>query len=346
MEKRRQPQPDSPARGEISLGDAVRALADLDLTDDDADMALATLGLARGAHDPNPTQRTFGAADKRARRKRKSRAERREKRKRGGAPQPPAPPIALPPEIIETTLARLPDREPDDNDSAPLARLPGQQKQSRESPVTLDAPRLFASRTERALLAAALATPRESEQADLSAVMDAVTRGEVLAALPRRLRPSLHQGVQLFLDLDPLMHPFRPDMHALIDAVQLLAGPSQCEIYEFEGDPGDAWPEGFRDYLWTPQAGRPVLLATALGASLPGTATAEAGAPSRAEILDRWDQFINRCRQAGSAVTALVPYPPARWPQRLSRRMQIVHWDRFTRAGEVRRLLRQRIQNR
>jgi hypothetical protein len=73
-----------------------------------------------------------------------------------------------------------------------------------------------------------------------------------------------------------------------------------------------------------------VLVVTDLGIGNAPLTTERAGP-------DEWVAFASEVRRAGCEPIALVPYAPRRWPADVCRAMNVVHWDRKTTAGKVRR---------
>jgi hypothetical protein len=107
----------------------------------------------------------------------------------------------------------------------------------------------------------------------------------------------------------------------------------QLRLLYFTGCPSrDCAAPGDEDmHPWqAPPPGTPLLLFSDLGIGRPP------GTTDRASV-EEWVDFADRARTAGCTLIALVPYGPRRWPRRLTRVMQIVHWDPRTTAAVVRR---------
>jgi hypothetical protein len=191
---------------------------------------------------------------------------------------------------------------------------------------------LFPSRTSRAILSGALATPSANGPLNLATVIEMLCRAEVIEELPRLSIPTLVRGVQLLIDRGESMQPFAADQAVLRAALARVVGRDRTEVLYFEGSPlwgagtgpKDEWPE-----YQSPAPGTPVVVLTDLGIAQPPGIAGLAGA-------SEWRTFGDTLARAGCPLLALVPYPQRRWPA-LSRSMTIVQWDRTTTAAVVRR---------
>jgi hypothetical protein len=192
---------------------------------------------------------------------------------------------------------------------------------------------LFPTRTSRAILSGALATPSASGPLHLARVIELLSRAEVIHEIPRISIPTLARGVQLLIDCGEAMQPFAADQAALRAALVSVAGRDRSDVLYFDGSPlwgagtgsKDAWPE-YR----TPAPGTPVVVLTDLGIGQPPGVAGLAG-------VSDWREFAGTLARARCPLLALVPYPPRRWPTALSRSMTIVQWDRATTASVIRR---------
>jgi hypothetical protein len=79
----------------------------------------------------------------------------------------------------------------------------------------------------------------------------------------------------------------------------------------------------------------PVLIASDFGIGTPP----EDDAPAS---VSEWTAFARRVLASGCPLMALVPFAPQRWPQRLARIIDFVHWSERTTARQVVRVLRER----
>lgn len=319
-----------PARGQIGLGDLLIALKKLDVRDP-ATISRIAASLGFTGIDTNPVAAVRGATGlQRPPRPRRTRPT--PKRSPGfAAPPTPEPVIELPKQILRT---RLSGPEPVSDSAMPPAQ-PGKPKRVEpdESPAVQRAP-LLPVRTAKGVLTAAVATRRAGPEPDIFRLIEAAVRCEPLKDFPRLEYASVHQGVQLLLDVSSAMVPFLEDLDDLADAIRTVVGHQGCEVFEFTGNPATAerWTAAPQPRPWRPQPGRPIVLATDFGEGAPPAAQ------DRARLTE-WLAFERRTREAGSPVVAFVPYRRERWPRTVSRRVALIHWDPRTRASHVRRLL-------
>ncbi|HYN78737.1 MAG TPA: hypothetical protein VES73_13210 [Lamprocystis sp. (in: g-proteobacteria)] len=317
-------------RGEVHLGDLVRALHALRPRDLDQAAAIARC-LGFGLRDPasaapsaNP-HRVFDRAD--------------------DAPRPPVPesqpppsppvftpprprrPVPVPAGTLPTRLTALPTRAPPATPTPgwlgpAAARFPAapEPRRSRRT--------LLPEGTARHVLAAALATRRPGGVLDLPRLVDALGRREPLRALPRCPEYRLALGCHLLLDYSGAMVPFWEDLSDLSAQVCAVAGTAVTRVHNFDTDPSAAryWTTSGKPWPLVPD-GRPVLAATDLGLT---------GHP-RAEPHRGWAGLAAACARTGSPLLLLIPWPRGRWPRGLPAQATLIHWGPRTTAGMVHR---------
>jgi len=315
-------------RGTIGLGDLLRSLKGLD-TRDPATAERIARSLGFTGIEANPVEETQGVSGAAPRPRVSKKPAPENLPHRSGLP-PVTPPVDLPAEILETEMTPIesmgpPSAPPEWLDKGPLLgdrRLP-----------SVPRAKLFPERSAKGVLTAAVATRRAGIAPDIARLVQGLVRGRVLARFPYRPRPSVHRGVQLLMDTSDAMTPFLEDLDDLARELVSVVGKNATELYEFQGDPNTAvrWTEGFNDVPWRTVPGRPVVLATDFGIG------AQAAAHDRATPR-AWSRFERQTREAGVPVIAFVPYGRARWPQALSRRIRLVHWDHRTRASHIKKL--------
>jgi hypothetical protein len=195
---------------------------------------------------------------------------------------------------------------------------------------------LFGPPAGRAILTAALSTSVAEGDVDIDAIVETLTEARPVLELPRRLTPTLRRGVQLLVDRGPGMIPFSADQSAFIRDIDDVLSDDRLEVLYFAGCPSRGAGPGARSG-WTdwspPPPGTPVLALTDVGLG---------GSPLDADCSspDEWLRFAHHVRDEGCALFALVPYEASRWPPALARAMTLLHWSERTTVGEVRRAVR------
>jgi hypothetical protein len=193
---------------------------------------------------------------------------------------------------------------------------------------------LLQPRQAPALLATLCATARPTGRIDIGVAVGWLARRRPMRRLPRRDRPTLARGVQVLADAGDGLKPFARDREEIMATLGRLIGEGLVAGGWFLDDPvhgvgfgGDLLP------YEPPAPGTPVLLLTDLGI---GGGTARRRWPRREHLLTLASDLAAR----GSPVSALVPYPPDRWPAGLNRGIGLVFWDRSTNVSDVRRARR------
>lgn len=180
---------------------------------------------------------------------------------------------------------------------------------------------------------------------DVLATVREMASRRPLTRIPRRPRWSTSQGLHLHVDIGPAFEPFRNDVDQLRAALVAIASTHAIVELGFDGDPGlITWPRrivGRRGRLELadrlPPSGTRVLVVTDLGIAVP-----RSGSPPEP------DHFLDHHRllsQAGCRVHYLVPYPPERWPPRLTE-LPILYWSDDLGAVEVLAGIRRRTRAR
>ncbi len=320
---------DGPAkRGEIHLGDLARALASLHWQGDGQASAIAAcLGFGiRPAPALKPPKEIYDRRDPGQALPPQAPAPRRPVY----VPPTPKPPPALPAQTLPSHLQALDERVP----PAPDIDLDGETALFNEEagqPSTVARQSLFPEKTNRHILAAALATRRDGREIDVAKLVAALCRRVHINHLPRRAEPTLGRGCQLLLDYSPGMVPFWEDLNDLIGQVCDVVGPANTRVYSFDTRPTEAvcWTPAGRREAWKPD-GVPVLAATDFGIQ---------GPSARAAPDPAWAEAIAHCAKAGSPLLILIPWPEPRWPKSLGPTPALVHWSPHTTAAMLRQKL-------
>jgi hypothetical protein len=178
-----------------------------------------------------------------------------------------------------------------------------------------------------------------TEICDGSPLVDEVVRmlaaRQPLRSLPREARRTLGRGADVLIDVGAAMSPFRSDERHVIDVLCRWVGDEAVRVRRFSECPSRGTGDG---PVWTwgpyepPPPATPVLLLTDFGIGGP------AHHPQRA-YRDEWELFLDLLERRGCPVSALVPYPPERQPCWARERMTLLTWDRSTTAGHAYALL-------
>lgn len=314
-------------RGDIWLGDALRAIDLLTADGEAAEAIVACLGLAAGR--PKAAQETMLPP-----RIRRTARPPREVETGGtaGAQRPPEKDI-LQEDAAETGGYRLPSTlEPmeilPEVEPAWLAETPPLHLDHR--PETPRPPRPLLPRLRRrAILARALATRVEEGPPDLRRIVRLLAGGRSLRRLPRLPRRTLRHGVEVWVDGAPWLQPFLHDQLELLDYLRRLIPADRLHIADIDGGPYSALSEPPRQVL-SPRATSqaPVLLLSDLGAGY----RPQAQTPASPAV---WRAFTAALRRSGREAVALIPFAPHRWPRVAG--LAMLHWHERLNLGCVAR---------
>jgi formylglycine-generating enzyme required for sulfatase activity len=162
------------------------------------------------------------------------------------------------------------------------------------------------------------------KEPDLKRLLQRLSRAEQIRQIPMRQRSTWARTSVVLVDRSRRLTPFWFDQELVCHNLRRLAGSSVKVVRVMDGPDSPVIGRGGTDrscWSFIP-AGAPVLALTDLGlTSTPAGRT--------------WRRFGRRLRRAGNPITALVPLPPSRWTQELSRLWQPHYWDRG-RAGSGR----------
>ncbi|MFD9483236.1 hypothetical protein [Streptomyces sp. NPDC059991] len=177
----------------------------------------------------------------------------------------------------------------------------------------------------RGIMFAVVATPVESREVDQRALLRGVAGRQALRAVPRRRRFSTRRGAQLLLDHGPGMAPFRDDGLWLRELVGSIAGRDRVEVLRFRGAPGRGVvrqdPLTIDPYR-PPPPGTPVILFSDLGRMRPPFAGQGVAGPQE------WRAFVHSVAHSGCPVICLTPYESADYPAPLRKKVAFVPLDR------------------
>ncbi|WP_329402970.1 hypothetical protein [Streptomyces melanogenes] len=345
-------------RGELFLGDLVRALAELRPADLATAAAMAAL-LGQGHRTPTPLPQSHGVravsggasrpttvplegapgGPRRGTPAPPPRAITAERGPRAERPEPSEPEgagpghggaeraVLLTHRPVDFSLTAIGGPAPPAteangaNGAEPGAGLP--ERRTAAVPLTHEPP--WKKNWARGIMFAAVATPVESREVDQRALLRGVAGRQALRAVPRRRRLSTRRGVQLLLDHGPGMAPFRDDGLWLRDLVGSIAGRDRIEVLRFRGAPGRGVvrqdPLTIDPYR-PPPPGTPVILFSDLGRMRPPFAGQGVAGPQE------WRAFVHTVAHSGCPVVCLTPYESGDYPAALRKRVAFVPLDR------------------
>jgi hypothetical protein len=304
---------DETQRGEIHLGDLIRALGTLRCLDDEHARAIAgCLGFGLAAPDMQPARPTPTVYD-RSRLSAQPKTEAPATPRRPGLAAPPTrtPPIDLPAQTLTSTLNAI--AAPPAIDTATVPAWLGGDYQRLDPAPGASPPRrtLIPTETARGVFTAALATRRQGDQLDVDQLVRRVVEGRLPPRLPRLHSATLERGCQLLLDFSDSMLPWWEDLRELARQLVGVLGEDRVSLFDFESAPAESRPlaarRGRRTGLaaWQPEPGRPILAATDFGIQ---------GLAPRSRPDAGWQKLIKDCRAQGCPLLVLVPWSPEYWP--------------------------------
>jgi len=194
---------------------------------------------------------------------------------------------------------------------------------------------LFDALGERGILIEAAGTPCPEGALILQRAVVLIARGEALHDLPVEKIQSTSKGCQILLDTGIGMQPFAKDGRELVRALRRTVGAEHTNVLTFVDCPSGGVMTGrYEDESYAPPGnGAMVLAISDLCRGGPRSALREAEP-------EEWLAVATQIRDAGNTLVVLNPYPPARWPAAVARRIPVVHWTAATRAADVRRVRR------
>lgn len=241
-------------------------------------------------------------------------------------------PTPIPSHLMKTEPERSPEEETPISLPDHIEPLPKPSKSKKNSELLPLEPLLRPDWT-RAILSMALSTQDPEGAIDVEAIVEHWVRGEHLPELPRRPSLTLRRGVQVLVDRSQSMTLFSRDRLWLQQAICRVVGEDRTKIFNFAGCPSLGVSQGSRrqglKHYQLPAIGTPVVLLTDFGLAKPYLFGDDQVS------LEEWVAFCRKVGQAGCPLLAFVPYAPSRWPQKLSKLVIMVQWDRTTTVGGV-----------
>ncbi len=314
-------------RGDIGLGDLARVLVELDLSESQhLHLAAYSLGFEGLVHAES--SRPQAAADAQMRKPLRQKKQAKPQRRFSAPPEPEIIPKPAG-DILLSTLEPLPALTPQ---SAPDWLQPVNPATKQKTKVIRK--RLLPRNRAAGVLKAALAVRRPGRRLDVPRLINQVVSCKPLFELPHLPVGSLEQGVDLLCDYSESMQPFYADLENLKTSLQKLLGNERCRVFEYDIDPRTAikWTSKDEPLPWTPQAGRPALLASDFGRG-------SSHELRRRLQANTWRSFLTSIRNKQVPLLACSPLPPTSLPRWLGSETKVIHWDPRTRAGAVSKLI-------
>jgi len=191
---------------------------------------------------------------------------------------------------------------------------------------------IFAQRTERAVLSAAIGVQSATGHVDLEKIIDRLVRLKLIDELPRRPLPTLKYGVQLMLDRSESMRPFYEDLKRLEQRLKQISGGSSFSSDWFKGSPITPRRSQKSQEPLKIANSVPLLIATDFGIGAPLLSREQAGPGD-------WSGFARQARRKGCPLVALIPHKPKYWPDWALADFLCIHWNRSTTAGDLRKVI-------
>jgi hypothetical protein len=300
-----------PARGEISLGDAITATARLGAVEQPAVASVVdALGLAVERLAPSPSTSVTSVV-------------------------PPIRPLQW--KNIEEEVA------PDEDDAAASEGAIGVtvrfEDDSAGAPGWLDevtaisfgpigeqpeAEPPLPGMQVRAAMALVAAMRRPGRQLDLRRLIERASRMRPLAPPPIALELRTASFIQLLIDVGEGMEPYAEDVAFLEGRFLEVAGADRVEVHTFNGSPlrgvdPDVLTHDAEPWDRPPPRSLVVVLSE-LGAGGPAVNRERAGAAE-------WRELAAQVAECGASLRVLTPFPASRWPPGLADLAHVTNWE-------------------
>jgi hypothetical protein len=216
----------------------------------------------------------------------------------------------------------------------PILPTPDQGKRSARIPVQP----LLAPSSVEVILRTAVARSVDGGPIDTDMLVRTIARQKVVRIVPRLPVATLRFGAQVMVDLGRGMEPFAGDRRIVLRQLRRIISPDNLVVQYFSHAPLrgvssrlNGRPTEYRP----PDPGTRILLLSDLGLG---------GGPDdyRQGRREEWEEFADVAARNDCWVTALVPFPPGRWPAWLVRLFPLISWDRRTTAADAAHRVRRR----
>lgn len=331
-----------PSRGEIGIGDLLRALHRLHAGDDDeltraiADVLRLDLRAPTRPLPQAPTPSVGSRAQETPIISSPAPSPLASPPQAPGRAAPPWQPEPPPPPLPEDRLPVriVSDPAPPVADDARPAWLDEPYRLLSPTLPKLARHALLPERTARGVLVATVTSARCGDAIDVAALTRCLAQRRLPARLPRLPETTGQRGCQLLLDFSDSMLPWWEDLRALARQATAVFGREGVDIFEFAVQPAGArrWDAERQVFVpWRVEPGRPLLVATGFGIRV----IHGQRAPFRQAA--EWRAFVADCRAADAALSFFFPWPRNYQPTDLGLHPQIVHWHPATSAAMLRR---------
>jgi hypothetical protein len=176
----------------------------------------------------------------------------------------------------------------------------------------------------RAAMALVAATRRPGRQLDMRRLIERASRGRPLAPPPIALKLRTASFIQLLIDVGEGMEPYAADVAFLEDRFLEVAGADRVEVHTFHGSPlrgvdPDVLTRAVEPWDRPPPRSLVVVLSE-LGAGGPAVSRERAGAAE-------WRELATQVAECGASMRVLTPFPAARWPPGLAELAHVTNWE-------------------
>ena len=192
---------------------------------------------------------------------------------------------------------------------------------------------LFEPRQTRNIVSAGVATRVEEGSINVRRILDILASLQPLLSLPRHPIGTLRRGAQVLIDLGTGMMPYAADREQLVVALTHVVGHSRITVRGFRATPLRALEASDDSTAWRlPARGTPVVLVSDFGIG--------GGRPLHEQTQRRdWLEVARTARAAGCPIIGFIPFGPRRWDRAVAKAITLIHWDRSTSVGDVRRVI-------
>lgn len=315
-------------RGEVHLGDLIRALGELPWKDDlQAAKIAESLGFTLRQHNQKQ------ARNKSARNRdisHKTSKPPETVAKRPSVSTPPAP-IQLPDAIMPGLLKEQHDLQPPPSSILQPDSQFEHYDENKYPAVTQ--PSLIPNNTARGIFTALLQTSRASRAINIRKLIRQSSGGLPPKHLPYLQTGTLEHGCQLLLDYSDSMVPWRDDIQSLTHQLENVVGKDSVTVFKFKALVLEAehWAADMEPQQWQPVPQVPVLVATDFNLPMQ---------QSEFRLETRWENFIQQCEKAASPLIFLIPWEYDAWLEKtVGTYPYLFPWSPLVTANRIKSLI-------
>jgi hypothetical protein len=176
----------------------------------------------------------------------------------------------------------------------------------------------------RAAMALVASTRRPGRQPDMRRLIERASRVQPLAPPPIALELRIASLIQLLIDVGEGMEPYAGDVAFFEDHFLEVAGADRVEVHTFHGSPlrgvdPDVLTRAVEPWDRPPPRGLVVVLSE-LGAGGPRVSR------DRASAME-WREVASQVAECGASMRVLTPLPASRWPAGLADLAHVTNWE-------------------